>query len=71
MDALWHREREGELPIDTLAQADYTHAFVVEFASEEDRDYYTAEDPAHLEFKKFVRPLVEKVGALDYTPGVY
>lgn len=52
-------------------QAGYSHAFVVEFASEEDRDYYNEEDQAHLEFKKSLKPIIEKVGVVDYTPGVY
>ena len=43
----------------------------MEFASEEDRNYYTAEDPAHLEFKKSVRPLLNKAGSVDPTPGVF
>ena len=44
---------------------------MVEFASEEDRDYYAGEDPAHLEFKKSLKGVVERVGVVDYTPGVY
>ncbi|KAF6221485.1 hypothetical protein HO133_002341 [Letharia lupina] len=52
-------------------KADYSHAFVVEFASEEDRKYYVEEDPAHLEFKKSLKGVVERVGVVDYTPGVY
>lgn len=52
-------------------QADFSHGFVVEFASEEDRRYYVEEDPAHLEFKKKVKEVVEKVGVVDYTPGEY
>ncbi|KAL9136277.1 MAG: hypothetical protein Q9175_002508 [Cornicularia normoerica] len=52
-------------------KADYSHAFVVEFASEEDRKYYVEEDPAHLEFKKSLKELVERAGVVDYTPGVY
>ncbi len=44
---------------------------MVEFASEEDRKYYVWEDPAHLAFKKSLKGLVEKVGVVDYTPGVY
>ena len=52
-------------------QAGYSHAFVVEFSSGEDRDYYVREDSAHLEFKKSLKPLVERVGVVDYTPGVH
>ncbi|KAM0806196.1 hypothetical protein BDR22DRAFT_827981 [Usnea florida] len=53
------------------SKAGYSHAFVVEFANEEDRKYYVEEDQAHLEFKKVVRELVDKIGVVDYTPGVY
>ena len=55
----------------TSWQAGYSHAFVVEFASEEDRQYYVGEDPAHLEFKKSLKGVVERVGVVDYSPGVY
>lgn len=44
---------------------------MLEFASEEDRKYYVDEDPAHVEYKKSMKGLVEKVGVVDYTPGVY
>ena len=64
------RERERERVNTHSRQTPFTHAFVMEFASEADRDYYAAEDPAHLAYKKSVRPLVEKVNAVDYTPGV-
>ena len=37
----------------------------------EDRDFYVAKDPAHLEFKKVVKELMERVGVVDYAPGVY
>lgn len=43
----------------------------MEFASEEDRKYYVEEDPAHFAFKKSLKELVQKVGVVDYTPGVY
>jgi len=48
-----------------------THAFVVEFASAEDRDYYTHKDPAHLAFVRTLDGVIEKAQAVDYTPGVY
>ena len=45
---------------------------MVEFANEQDRNYYDKEDPAHGAFKKFLRAgKVEKVGVLDYKDGVY
>ncbi|KAJ5677722.1 uncharacterized protein N7477_003355 [Penicillium maclennaniae] len=48
-----------------------THAFVVEFASAEDRDYYIQKDPAHLAFVQSLGGVVEKAQVVDYTPGDY
>ncbi|KJK67721.1 Stress responsive A/B Barrel Domain [Aspergillus parasiticus SU-1] len=48
-----------------------THAFVVEFASAADRDYYVKEDPIHQEFVKSLGGVIEKVQAIDFTPGVF
>jgi hypothetical protein len=48
-----------------------THAFVVEFATEEDRNYYVRLDPAHLAFVKSIGTLIEKAQVLDFTPGVF
>ncbi|PLB52512.1 stress responsive A/B barrel domain protein, partial [Aspergillus steynii IBT 23096] len=48
-----------------------THAFVVEFASAEDRDYYVDKDPAHLAFVKSVGAVLEKAQAVDFTDGVF
>ncbi len=42
-----------------------THAFVVTFRSEKDRDAYLT-DPAHLEYVKLVRDRREKVVVFDY-----
>ncbi|KAF2130961.1 dabb-domain-containing protein [Dothidotthia symphoricarpi CBS 119687] len=47
----------------------FTHGFVVEFESEQDRDYYVHKDPAHQEFLKFALPLVQDVKVVDYVPG--
>lgn len=44
---------------------------MLEFASEEDRQYYVDEDPAHLEFKQSLKGMVQRVGVMDYTPGEY
>lgn len=52
-------------------QAVYTHGFVVEFESEEDVKYYLKEDPAHIAFVKSLDGLVEKLGIMDYMPGVF
>ncbi|GCB21504.1 probable protein Pop3 [Aspergillus awamori] len=48
-----------------------THAFVVHFASAEDRDYYVAKDPAHQAFVKSLNGIIEKVQAIDFTDRVY
>ncbi|KAJ4318626.1 hypothetical protein N0V94_004331 [Neodidymelliopsis sp. IMI 364377] len=47
----------------------FTHGFVVEFESEEDRDYYVSKDPAHQDFIKFAGELLQNVKVLDYEPG--
>ncbi|GES58794.1 stress responsive A/B barrel domain protein [Aspergillus terreus] len=48
-----------------------THAFVGEFASAADRDYYVKEDPAHQEFVKSLWGVLEKGQVIDFTPGVF
>ncbi|KAJ5098648.1 stress responsive A/B barrel domain protein [Penicillium argentinense] len=48
-----------------------THAFVMEFASAADRDYYCKEDPVHLEFVRSLSGLLEKAQVIDYSPGVF
>ncbi|OAQ96770.1 hypothetical protein LLEC1_00645 [Akanthomyces lecanii] len=48
-----------------------THAFVVEFASVEDRQYYVKEDPAHLAYVKKVFPRLAKPYVVDFTPGEF
>ncbi|KAF7550409.1 hypothetical protein G7Z17_g5740 [Cylindrodendrum hubeiense] len=48
-----------------------THAFVVEFVSDEDREYYVTKDPAHREFVQRLMPLVEKGQVVDFTPGTF
>ncbi|EHY60801.1 hypothetical protein HRR83_000568 [Exophiala dermatitidis] len=53
------------------AQGGFTHGFVVEFASKQDRDYYVAHDPAHQAFVKKNSPRFEDVRVVDYEKGVY
>ena len=55
----------------TSTQEGITHAFVVEFASASDRDYYIEKDPAHLKFVSTLDGVVEKVQVIDYTNGVF
>ncbi|KAI4130017.1 MAG: hypothetical protein LQ338_001951 [Usnochroma carphineum] len=49
----------------------FTHGFVMEFASDEDRMYYVKEDPAHQGFVKSLEGVVAKVGVLDFVPDVF
>jgi len=53
------------------AQGGFTHGFVVEFASREDRDYYIAEDAVHQAFVKKNSPRFDDVRVIDYEKGVY
>jgi len=53
------------------AQGGFTHGFVVEFASREDRDYYVAKDPTHQAFVKKNSPRFDDVRVIDYEKGVY
>ncbi|KAK4151549.1 stress responsive A/B barrel domain-containing protein [Chaetomidium leptoderma] len=48
-----------------------THAFIVQFTSSDDRNYYVEQDPAHQAFKKEIDPLVEKATVLDFTNGKF
>ncbi|PLB54769.1 stress responsive A/B barrel domain protein [Aspergillus steynii IBT 23096] len=48
-----------------------THAFVMEFANEEDRAYYVSQDPAHKAFVQSLDGLVEKVQVIDFTDRVF
>ncbi|KAK2764463.1 hypothetical protein FQN54_009158 [Arachnomyces sp. PD_36] len=46
-----------------------THAFVVEFENEADRNHYVKEDPAHLAFVKSIGQHVTKAQVIDFVPG--
>ncbi|CEJ58754.1 Putative Stress responsive A/B barrel domain protein [Penicillium brasilianum] len=48
-----------------------THAFVVEFASAADRDYYVKEDPTHKAFVQSLNGVIEKAQVIDFTDGVF
>ena len=54
-----------------LSQGPYTHGFIVEFESEEDRGYYLSKDPAHLAFVESIMPILENNKVLDFVPGVF
>ncbi|KAI7501520.1 hypothetical protein KC367_g2757 [Hortaea werneckii] len=46
-----------------------THAFVLEFASQEDLNYYLLHDPVHLEFSRNAGPLIEDSLVVDIRDG--
>lgn len=52
-------------------QSGVSHAFVLQFHSNEDRDYYVNEDPAHQAFKFAAGAVVEKTIVVDYQDGVF
>lgn len=52
-----------------ILQGPFTHGFVVEFETEQDRDYYVSKDPAHQDFIKFAGEHLQNVKVLDYEPG--
>ena len=52
-------------------QNGFTHAFVVEFESEEDRDYYVKHDESHQAFIASINGLVDGAQVLDYVSGKY
>lgn len=47
-----------------------THGFVLEFASQEDLDYYLTAEPVHLQFSKDAKPLIEDSVVIDIKDGV-
>lgn len=52
----------------------FEYGFIVEFESASDRDYYTAQDPAHRAFVQSLAGVAELpggVGVLDFEPGVF
>ncbi|KAJ5089478.1 stress responsive A/B barrel domain protein [Penicillium argentinense] len=48
-----------------------SHAFVVEFSSAADREYYVRNDPVHQEFIQSVGGLLEKAQVIDFTDGIF
>ena len=43
----------------------------MQFSSNEDRDYYANEDPAHKAFKEAAAPFIEKAVVVDFQDGVF
>jgi len=55
----------------TCSQEGLTHAFVVEFESVEDRDYYAKKDPRHAAFGAHVGKVAARVVVVDFTNYVF
>lgn len=47
-----------------------THAFVLEFASQDDLDYYLTKEPVHMQFSRDAKPLIEDSLVVDIKDGV-
>lgn len=62
-------------PANRLNQNGFTHAFVVEFASAADRDFYVNEDKAHHAFVdrwiKSADGIAAKAMVVDFAPGSF
>ncbi|KAJ6505335.1 stress responsive A/B barrel domain-containing protein [Mycena sanguinolenta] len=52
-------------------QGGMQYAFVVEFKSAADRDYYVKTDPVHREFAKNAAAIIEKAIVVDYNVGAF
>ncbi|KAK4665013.1 uncharacterized protein QC763_509730 [Podospora pseudopauciseta] len=53
------------------AQDRVTHAFVSEFDSDEDREYYLKTDPAYAAFWEGAKGIVEKTEVVGFMPGKF
>ncbi|PNY27358.1 Uncharacterized protein TCAP_02718 [Tolypocladium capitatum] len=61
---------KSELAAEERREDGLTHAFVVEFQSQEDRDYYVRQDPAHNAFVENVLQKLVQARIMDFSPGV-
>ncbi|RAH81591.1 hypothetical protein BO86DRAFT_313527 [Aspergillus japonicus CBS 114.51] len=52
------------------AQGSITHAFIFEFATDADRDFYVNRGHVHQEFVRSLDGLIERALVVDFTPGV-
>jgi hypothetical protein len=67
-----HRSKYADrLQSDLFHQNGISHAFVLQFHSIEDRDYYVNNDPVHKAFKEAAAPALEKAIVVDYQNGVF
>ena len=63
--------RQSRRAVTDNEKGGFTHGFVVEFKSTEDRDYYVTEDPSHQAFVKKNGAQFDDVRVIDYEKGVY
>ncbi|KAI9773723.1 MAG: hypothetical protein M1839_002021 [Geoglossum umbratile] len=54
-----------------MSQRGMTHAFIVEFENEADRNYYINGDPVHRAFVSSLGYVVARVQVLDFVPGAF
>lgn len=54
-----------------MLQNGVTHAFVVEFANETDRDYYVNKDPVHKAFGQGLAASVSTLVVTDFADAVF
>ncbi|CAI6338187.1 unnamed protein product [Periconia digitata] len=52
-------------------QSNLSHAFILTFASNEDRDFYVNDDPVHKAFKDAAGPYLEKAVVVDFQESVF
>ncbi|CAD6983403.1 unnamed protein product, partial [Tilletia controversa] len=46
----------------------FDHGFIITYSDPAHLDYYLNQDPAHIEFKKYIGPLLDDVFIYDFTP---
>jgi len=49
-----------------LPQGEHTHAFILRFHTPGEQDYFTHQDPIHMEFQKDIKPLTKRMVFLNY-----
>ncbi|KAF1946164.1 stress responsive A/B barrel domain-containing protein [Clathrospora elynae] len=59
-----------DISIENL-QNGFSHAFTLQFFTNEDRDYYVDLDPVHQAFKEAAGAVVEKTLVIDFQDGVF
>lgn len=48
-----------------------THAYIVEFASASDRDFYVSDDQGHKDIGKYIRKFIAKAQVVDFQSEVF